>query len=179
MQPLPVRAGKGTKDRCPTVPATRTPVLQNHPAGVKTWHGQESAQGPVEVSLPPALARKSPPAAQAWGSPSVFPARNTSVAPRAGVTRRHHGAPSVITKAIKVAVRRAGLMKPIIAHTLHHAFATHRLPRGTDIRHQIPQAFTRLITGAQVMHIAKSTLDQVGVGTIAWQKSEEGFSLVR
>jgi hypothetical protein len=34
MQPLPVRAGQGTKHRCPTVPVTRTPMLPNHLAGV-------------------------------------------------------------------------------------------------------------------------------------------------
>ena len=42
--------------------------------------------------------------------------------------------PSVITNAIKVAVRRAGLTKTSSAHTFPHAFGTHLLPRGTDIR---------------------------------------------
>jgi integron integrase len=138
MKPLTVRSGQGDKDWCPTVPATLTPLLQNHLAGVKTWHQQESAQGHGAVSLPHALARKSPPAAKAWGWPSVFPARNLSVDPRSGITRRHHGAPSVTTKAIKVAVRRAGLTKPISAQTFRHAVATHRLPRGTDIRTMQP-----------------------------------------
>ncbi|MGH8067764.1 MAG: tyrosine-type recombinase/integrase [Candidatus Entotheonellia bacterium] len=45
MKPLTVRSGKGDNDRFTTVPATLTPVLQNHLAGVKTWHQQDSAQG--------------------------------------------------------------------------------------------------------------------------------------
>ena len=42
--------------------------------------------------------------------------------------------PSVSTKAIKVAVRRAGLTKTISAHTVRQAFATHLRQRGTDSR---------------------------------------------
>jgi site-specific recombinase XerD len=66
MKPLTVRSGKGDRDRCTTVPATLTPLLQNHLAGVRTRHQQELAQGHGEVYLPHALARKSPHAAKAW-----------------------------------------------------------------------------------------------------------------
>ncbi len=138
IQHLTVRAGKGDKDRCPTVPATFIPLLQNHLARVKTLHQQDAAQGHGEVYLPHALARKSPHAAKAWGWPYVFPARNLSLDPRSGITRRHHVDPSVINQAIKVAVRRAGLTKTISAHTFSHAFATHLLHHGTHI-HTIQQ----------------------------------------
>jgi hypothetical protein len=33
------------------------------------------------------------------------------------------------------------------------------------IRHQVPQACTRMVVGAQVMHIAKIALDRVGAGS--------------
>ncbi|MBI3303268.1 MAG: integron integrase, partial [Deltaproteobacteria bacterium] len=64
---LTVRAGKGDKDRFTTFPATLTPLLQNHLAGVKTLHQQDLAQGHGEVYLPYALARKHPHAAKDSG----------------------------------------------------------------------------------------------------------------
>jgi integron integrase len=171
MKPLTVRSGQGDKDRFTTFLTTLTPLLQSHLAGVKTRHERDSTQGHGEVYRPHALARKSPHAAKAWGWPDVFPARHRSAAPRAGIPRRHHVDPSVLNTAIKGAVCRAGLTKTISAHTLRHAFATHRLSRGTDIRTIQPRLGHHDLTTTMIYtHILQpggqgvpSPLDDLGV----------------
>src|SRR5262245_56267527 len=87
MPPPTVCSGKGDQDRRTPDPASSIPLLQNHLAGVKTWHQQALAPGHGGVYRPYALARKSRQTAQAWGWQSGGPARYLDVDPRAGVTR--------------------------------------------------------------------------------------------
>ena len=122
-----IREGKGAKDRVTMLPQTLAAPLQAHLQKVRFLHEEDIAQGLGQV-------KNQPNAGSAWGRQYVFPSVKLSVDPRSGFTQRNHVDEKGLQRAIKQAVRDAGLLKPATPHSLRHSFATHLLQAGHDIR---------------------------------------------
>jgi integron integrase len=123
-----IRAGKGDKDRHTMLPGAVKEPLVKHLELIKEQHQRDLENGLGRVVLPNALDRKYPNAGKEWGWQWVFPATSHYIDRATGEKRRHHLHESVLQKAVKQAVRKAGIAKPATPHTFRHYAECRTMP---------------------------------------------------
>ena len=129
-----VREGKGGNDRVVMLPDTLAGPLREQVARSRVLWQMDRDAGRPGVEVSDAVARKYPRAATSWSWHWVFPAQQLSPDRGDGLPRRHHLFEQRLQRALKRAAHDAGIVKPVSAHSLRHAFATALLDAGADIR---------------------------------------------
>jgi integron integrase len=129
-----VHEAKGGKSRVTMLPSSLVTPLQKHLRVVKLTHDRDLADGWGRVVMPAALDRKYPNAPTDWRWQWVFPQATRWKNTRTGEEGRHHVHETLVQRAVKEAVSRAGIVKHVGCHTFRHSFATHLLDSGYDIR---------------------------------------------
>lgn len=130
-----IRDAKGAKDRRVPIPCSLIQPLRLQLARARAvWEWDRRHAPAVGVTLPHQLGKKYPYAATAWPWFWLFPAPGHCNHPRTGARVRYHLLDVNIQRAVKAAAIKTGLHGLVTPHCLRHAYATHQLQAGVDLK---------------------------------------------
>jgi site-specific recombinase XerD len=131
---LTVRDRKGEKDREIPLPERLCDPLREQMEAVAQQHQEDRASGVGAVTLPATIAKEWPDAAYELGWQFLFPSGRLTREPYSGQIGRAHIHPATLQRTLRMAGEDAGIEARVNAQALRHAFATHVLESGSDIR---------------------------------------------
>lgn len=130
---LTIRGGKGDRDRETVIPNCLKGVLAAQMEYSRSlWEG-DRASGVPGVSLL-GMELKFARCGEKWAWHWLFPGTALSTDPESGIVRRHHIHSKSYGDAFRKAAEEAVDYKRVTTHAFRHAFATHFMDSGADIR---------------------------------------------
>ena len=130
---LSIKAGKGDKWRFTSFPEVLHSAVRRQIESVKVLWRHDQQDNPNGVSLPDAFRRKSARAANELRWYWLFPSDCLSYG-HEGLLCRHHRHPDHLSRQIKDAADRAGIVTRVTSHVLRHSYATHAHEQGVPMR---------------------------------------------
>lgn len=126
-----IMAAKGGKDRVVALPCSLVGEIRGQIEFARSvW--KRDCQNKIPLEIPHQLAAKYPEYKFAWPWAWLFPSHWPCKHPRTGQIVRYRMHEANVQRAIKQARRSLGIM--ILPHELRHAYATHSLNHGVNIK---------------------------------------------